>query len=117
MTTAKLPVELRAKTRRRISELAMGETGYVGLGSFIVTTDQDCFLDSKGTLQTPGLLQMTVRRDEDGFHVVLPSAPEFAAEQIVNGADILPIASIKVSKDKWSPGREDQTAKPAGREA
>lgn len=58
-----------------------------------------------------------VRRDEDGFHVVLPSAPEFAAEQIVNGADILPIASIKVSKDKWSPGREDQTAKPAGREA
>jgi len=27
----KLPVELLAKTRRLVSEFAMGETGYVGL--------------------------------------------------------------------------------------
>lgn len=84
----------------------MGETGYVGLRAFIVTPEEECFLDSKGTLEKPGLLQMTVRRDEEGFHVVLPSEPKFSTEQIVKGMDVLPIASIAVSKDKWSPGRE-----------
>lgn len=111
MTTAKLPIELRAETPRLLSELAMGETGYVGLRNFIVTPEQDCFLDPKGTLEKPGLLQMTVRRDEDGFHVVLPSTPEFTAEQVVKGTDILPIASISVSKDRWSPGSEERRAK------
>jgi hypothetical protein len=110
VTTAKLPVELRAKTRRLISELAVGETGYVGLRSFIVTSDQDCFLDSKGTLETPGLLQMTVRRDEKGFHVVLPSAPEFSTEQVIKGMDVLPIASIVISREKWSPRLDERLA-------
>jgi len=62
VTTAKLPVELLAKTRRLVSELAIGEAGYVGLRAFIVTPDQDCFIDSKGTLEKKALLQMTVRR-------------------------------------------------------
>ena len=55
MTTAKLPVEVRAKTRRLVSELDMGETGYVWLHALIVTADQDCFLDPKGTLEEPAL--------------------------------------------------------------
>jgi hypothetical protein len=108
VTTAKLPIELRAETPRLLSDLATGETGYVGLRNFIVTPEQDCFLDSKGTLEKPGLLQMTVRRDEEGFHVVLPSSPKFTAEGVVKGMDILPIASITVSKDKWSPGSEER---------
>lgn len=101
-------MELRAETPRLISELAMGETGYVGLRNFIVTPEQDCFLDPKGRLEKQGLLQMTVRRAEDGFHVVLPSTPEFVAEDIVKGMDILPIAPITVSRDKWSPGAEER---------
>ena len=106
MKTAKLPVELRAETPRPVSELAMGETAYVGLGAFIVTRDEECFWIPRGTLQKPGLLQMTVRRDEEGFHVVLPSETKFSTEEIVTGRDVLPIASIAVSKEKWSPGRE-----------
>jgi len=86
----------------------MGEAGHVGLRAFIVTPDQEFFLDSKGTLEKPGLLQMTVRRDAEGLHVVLPSEPKFAPEQIVKGMDILPIASIAVSQEKWSPGREER---------
>jgi hypothetical protein len=102
--TAKLPPELLAEKPRRVSELAMGETGYVGLFALIVTPDQDCFLDAKGSLEKPGLMQMTVRRDEDGFHVVLPSAPEHRPQPLLNGIDILPIASIQISKDRWTPG-------------
>jgi hypothetical protein len=110
VTTAKLPVELRAKTHRLISELAVGEIGHAWLRALIVTPDQDCFLDAKGTLETPALLQMTVRRDEEGFHVVLPSAPDYSAEQVVKDMDVLPIASITISKNKWSPGLEEQRA-------
>jgi hypothetical protein len=108
VTTVKLPPELRAKTPRPLSELALGETGYVSVRALIVSLDQDCFLDATGAIEKPGLMQMTVRRDEEGFHVVLPSAPEFTAEEIVKGMDVLPIASIAVSKDRWSPGRESQ---------
>jgi hypothetical protein len=104
MKTAKLPVELRAETPRLVSELAIGETGHVSLMALLVTPDQDCFLDAKRSLQKPLLMQMTVRRDEDGFHVVLPSAPEFTAEPLREGMDVLPIASITISKNKWSPG-------------
>jgi hypothetical protein len=104
MKTAKLQAGLLAETHRKVSELAIGETGYVGLFALIVTPEQDCFLDAKGSLEKPRLLQMTVRRDEDGFHVVLPSAPEFTAAPLRKGMDILPIASITVSKDRWTPG-------------
>ena len=86
----------------------MGETGYVGIRAFIVTPDQECFLNSKGTLEKPGLLQMTVRRDEEGFHVVLPSEPKFSTEEILKHTDVLPIASIAISKEKWSPRREER---------
>jgi hypothetical protein len=109
--TAKLPVECLAEKRRLISDLAMGETGNAWITALIVTPDHDCFLDAKGTLEKPLLMQMTVRRDEEGFHVVLPSAPEFKAEQVVKGMDVLPIASITVSKNKWSPGLEERLAR------
>jgi hypothetical protein len=102
--TAKLPAECLAHKRRLISELAIGETGHAWLTALIVTPDHDCFLDAKGTLEKPLLMQMTVRRDEEGFHVVLPSAPEFTAQPLFKGAEMLPIASIEVSKDRWTPG-------------
>jgi hypothetical protein len=111
VTTAKLPVELRAETHRRVSELAIGETGYASLFTLIVTPEQDCFLDAKGSLEKPRLMPMMVRRDEDGFHVVLPSAPEFTAVPLMKGMDVLPIASITVSKDRWTPGMPDGLAK------
>lgn len=82
----------------------MGETGHVWLTALIVTPDHDCFLDAKGTLEKPLPMQMTVRRDEEGFHVVLPSAPQFTAHPVFKGLDVLPIASITVSKDRWTPG-------------
>ena len=66
MNTAKLPAELRAETPRPLSELTVGETGYVALRALIVTPEQDCFLDPRGALENPGLLQMKVRRDADG---------------------------------------------------
>jgi hypothetical protein len=102
--TAKLPTELLAEKPRRVSELAMGETGYVGLFALIVTPEQDCFLDAKGTLEKRSLMQMTVRRDEEGFHVVLPSEPEYTTQLLLEGIDVLPIASIQISKDRWTPG-------------
>jgi hypothetical protein len=108
--TAKLPVELRADKPRLLTELAIGETAHVGIRALIVTPDQDCFLDPKGSLEKPGLLQMTVRRDEEGFHVVLPAAPAFTAETVVKGMDVLPIASISISKERWSPRLDEQAA-------
>jgi hypothetical protein len=102
--TAKLPVEASADTPRFISELAIGETGHVALTALIVTPDKDCFLYPKQTLEEPRLLQMTVRRDPDGFHVVLPSEPKFTSEPLHKGIEVLPIASIAISKDKWTPG-------------
>ena len=92
MKTAKLPPELLAEKPRRVSELAIGETGYVGVFSLIVTPEQDCFLDAKGALEKPRLMQMIVRRDEEGFHVILPSAPEHTPQPLLEGADVLPIA-------------------------
>jgi hypothetical protein len=102
--TAKLPAECLAKKRRLISDLAIGETGYAWLTALIITPDHDCFLDSKGTLEKRLLMQMTVRRDEEGLHVVLPSAPEFTARPLFKGSEMLPIASITVSRDRWTPG-------------
>jgi hypothetical protein len=81
-----------------ISELAMGEIGHVSLRDLIVTPEQDCFLDAKATLQEPGLLKTTVRRDEDGFHIVLPGKPDYSTQSVVKGMDVLAIASIAVSK-------------------
>jgi hypothetical protein len=81
--TAKLPAGLLAEKPRRVSELPTGETGYVGLFALIVTPEQDCFLDAKGTLEKRSLMQMTVRRDEEGFHVVLPSEPVWSAKNMV----------------------------------
>jgi hypothetical protein len=94
--TAKLPAECLAQKRRLISDLA--------LTALIITPDHDCFLDSKGTLEKRLLMQMTVRRDEEGFHVVLPSAPKFTAQPLFKGTEMLPIASITVSRDRWTPG-------------
>lgn len=88
----------------------MGETGNAWLTALIVTPDHDCFLDAKGTLEKPLLLQMTVHRDEEGFHVVLPCAPEFTAQPLFKGMEMLPIASIEVSKDRWTPGMVDRLA-------
>jgi hypothetical protein len=111
MKTAKLPPEVLAENPRRISELAIGETGYVGLFALIVTPEQDCFLDAKGSLEKPRLLQMTVRRDEDGFHVVLPCSPEYTPQPLLKGIDVLPIASIEISKDRWTPGMSERASK------
>jgi hypothetical protein len=47
---------------------------------------------------------MTALRDEEGFNVVLPPAPEFTAQPLFKGAEMLPIASIEISKDRWTPG-------------
>jgi hypothetical protein len=85
VTTAKLPAECLARKRRLISDLAIGEAGNAWLTALIITPDHDCFLDARGTLEKPLLLQMTVRRDEEGFHVVLPSAPEFTAQPLFKG--------------------------------
>jgi hypothetical protein len=104
--TAKLPAGLLAEKPRRVSELAIGETAHVGLFALIVTPEQDCFLDAKGSLEKPGLMQMTVRRDEEGFHVVLPSTPEHAPQPLLKGIDVLPIASIEISTNRWTPGMD-----------
>jgi hypothetical protein len=105
--TAKLPIEARDEKPRALSELVIGETGNVSLAGLIVTEDHDCYLDSKQPLQKPCLLQMVVSRNEEGFHVVLPSAPKFTGVPLFNERDLLPIASITTSKDKWSPGYRD----------
>lgn len=59
---------------------------------------------AKTPLEDPDLLQMTVQRKEDGLHVVLPSAKTCTPELLIASMDILPIASITVGTDKWSPG-------------
>jgi hypothetical protein len=64
------------------------------LRDLIATPEQDCFLDAKATLREPGLLQMTVRRDEDGFHIVLPGKPDYSTQPVVKGMDVLAIASL-----------------------
>jgi hypothetical protein len=103
MTPAKLPAELLKPKTRFVSDLAIGESGYVSLRAFTVTDELDCFLDVQLPLEAPGVLQLKVRRKEDGFHVILPREPKYEPETRPQGESIVPIASITVAPEKWSP--------------
>jgi hypothetical protein len=74
MESATLPVQMIEPERRRIRDLRRGESGYVIFTALRANDRGECFLDTSDWLRKgDGFETLQVRRDEKGFHVVVPS--------------------------------------------
>jgi hypothetical protein len=93
---AVLPPELAAGEPRPISQLKPGETGYIVFTEMVVNRNRECFIKA-GTRLTEqnGYYTLEVRRDQDGYHVVIP--PGFHAKYTprdLTGDRVISVASI-----------------------
>ena len=74
MESATLPAQMIEPARRRIRDLRRGESGYVIFTSLRANDRGECFLDTSEWLRKDDSFQtLQLRRDEKGFHVVVPS--------------------------------------------
>ena len=107
--TAKLPAELRSEKPRLVSELRSGETGYVYFVDLLVNLNEECFLRAGAELRKHDRnIVVEVRRDDAGFHVVIPSDRKYTPEKLISLMEVLPVASISIGPscrfDEDTPG-------------
>jgi hypothetical protein len=99
MQTAILPDELVTPKPRLLSSLGNGETGYITFTEMRVMPDRSCFVNLDASLSEPGLLQVRVRKAEDGsYHVSVPADITYNPGEIKSspGASLAPVASITI---------------------
>jgi hypothetical protein len=83
MTTVKLPNELRVDAPRPVSELKSGETGHAVFTDFLVRENGDCFLRAAAKLRNKSVNTIVVRRDDAGYHVIIPANIKYSPGQIL----------------------------------
>jgi hypothetical protein len=96
MITAKLPSELRMDAPRTVSELSSGETGHTAFSDFLVRENGDCFLRGAAKLRNKSVNTIEVRRDDLGYHVIIPANIKYSPGQIPLIEERLPVASITI---------------------
>jgi hypothetical protein len=100
MDTALLPEELIDSDPRLVSDLKVGETGYLDFVNFIVKADRTCFVELEGKLrQAPGTMTVTVTKLEDGsFSAIVPANTKYRPGKItpLPGNKLAPVTSIAI---------------------
>jgi len=97
---AKLPDTLREPKPKLLNDLKAGEEGYVHWQHMAVTENGDCFLLPNSPVEnTKSIFRLKVKRQEDGYHVVVMARqmtwkPKGDAEK-----DWIPVASITEDYD------------------
>lgn len=91
---AKFPSRLIEKPRRKLLDLAVGETCYIWRYDMDVIESGDCFLDPKSHVIDRCFEAVGVVRKEDGFHVTLISEDATWATSREPMPDAIPVASI-----------------------
>src|SRR5580704_3017728 len=102
MKPAKLPPELVDQQQRRVKQLQPGETGYVLFTDLTVNGRQECFLEAKARLCDSNISTIEVRRDEQGFHIVIPADLTYRPRKIdwLSRLTLLPVASVTVGPSR-----------------
>ena len=74
METATLPVQMIEPERQRLRDLRRGESAYVLFTALKADDRGHCFLDTSEWIRNDQSFEtLQVRRDKNGFHVVVPS--------------------------------------------
>jgi hypothetical protein len=96
MKPAILPMELLDKQPRHVRQLRPGETGYIVFTDLTVNRRLECFVAAKAQLRDKGFSNIEVRRDEKGFHVVIPSDLTYLPRRIdwLTRLGLVPVASV-----------------------
>lgn len=96
MKAAKLPPELLAPVPRRLIELEDGETSHVVFTAMQVDTFGECFLDPETNLREKrGINIIEVRRDAEGFHVVVYDPDiKYQPRRLDSRDTRIPVASV-----------------------
>lgn len=94
--TARLPVGL---ARRTVTGLEVQEVGVTYASQLLVDAERGCWLSPMAPLiQWAEAQQVTMRvwREDDGYHVIVPSGCRFEGISGLNTASLLPLAEVAV---------------------
>ena len=69
--SARLPEHLRESAPRRVSDLNVGEQGFVTWTAMTVDGNGECFLDGGAELRKKCSATIGIKRTEGGYHVIV----------------------------------------------
>jgi hypothetical protein len=99
--TAKLPPELHLNAPKMVSDLRPRESGYVTFTEFNVSENGDCFLKAAAQVWNEAHAStVEVRRDEDGYHVIIPMSRKYKPGPIPLLQDNLPVVSVTIDPEE-----------------
>lgn len=100
MNPATLPVEMLVPESRRIHQLRRGETGYAMFTALRADSRGKCYLQGSDRLEEGGMLKIEVRRDEKGFHVVVPRDQKVMrltrSSRLIFFFSLIPVATVTI---------------------
>jgi hypothetical protein len=100
MMIAKLPPELHLNAPKIVSDLRLQESGHVTFTDFNVSDNGDCFLRAGAQVwNNAHASTIEVRRDEDGYHVVIPMSRKYIRGPLPVREDNLPVASVTIGPE------------------
>ena len=97
---AKLPPELYLDAPRMVSDLRLQESGHVTFTDLNVNDDGDCFLRAAAQIWNfAHASTIEVRRDQDGYHVVIPLNRKYKPGPLPVHEDKIPVASVSIGPE------------------
>ena len=98
---AKLPPELHLNAPKIVSDLRLQESGHVTFTDFNVSDNRDCFLRAAAQVwNNAHASTIEVRRDQDGYHVVIPLNRKYKPRPLPAREDNLPVASVAIRPEE-----------------
>jgi len=90
-----MPESYIQKPQARISNLAIGETGYISF-EYILVDEKDLavYIFPEAKLVHDGILAAIIRRDADGYHLVLRRNYSFRPREIPDHTNLLPVVEV-----------------------
>jgi hypothetical protein len=102
--TAKLPAHLIHPPDEYLTDLPVGEASYIDATDMLVDAHADCYLNPDAVLHDNGENRIRVRREKDGFHVIIPKPGIlYKPKRKVHSELLFPVQSIQ--EDYPSPSR------------
>ena len=92
---AKMPLEFVEKPYVPVTELAVGESGFLSIGAVCVADDLSTYIRGAAVLRPKSTGAVRVERTSTGYRLVLRDGKlRFKQEQIKNDSDLIPVDEI-----------------------
>jgi hypothetical protein len=98
---ATLPESLRERELRLLSDLKVGENGYIIFVDMQANAHGHCYLGPDAPLRSKLATVIAIERREDGYHVTVGPTMHWKCGEF-DTSGWLPVGSITVAEDRWS---------------